>query len=380
MSWAEWAEAKNAKTRTKGRWRKLADFDAIGPRGVLSDGGLLSGGRRVVSFASNDYLGLSAHPKVLAAAHDAIDKWGAGAGASRLVSGSRPVHGDLESLLADWKSSESALVFPTGFAANLGLLSAIAGPQVLICSDELNHASIIDGCRLAKSLGALVEVYPHCDVDAVSKLLASATGRAVVVTDAVFSMDGDLAPVNELAQACSQHDALLVIDEAHSVLGPHFDDFPCEALRVGTLSKTLGSQGGFIAGKRLMTDMLVNRSRSFIYTTALAPASAAAARAALEVLRSAEGEQLLGRLRGHVAHFSGTRSVPSPIVPVVVGGEQEALAASAALLGEGLLVPAIRPPTVPLGTSRLRVTLSAAHTDQEVLQLVNALERFGFQP
>jgi 8-amino-7-oxononanoate synthase len=374
VSWAEWAEAKNAKTRAKDRWRKLADFDAMGPRGLLSDG------RRVVSFASNDYLGLSAHPKVLAAAHDAIDRWGAGAGASRLVSGSRPVHGDLEALLADWKSSGSALVFPTGFAANLGLLSAIAGPQVLICSDELNHASIIDGCRLAKSLGALVEVYPHCDVDAVSKLLASATGRAVVVTDAVFSMDGDHAPVNELAQVCSQHDALLVIDEAHSVLGPHFDDFPCETLRVGTLSKTLGSQGGFVAGKRLMTDMLVNRSRSFIYTTALAPASAAAARAALEVLRSDEGEQLLGRLRGHVAHFSGTGSVPSPIVPVVVGGEQEALAASAALLGEGLLVPAIRPPTVPLGTSRLRVTLSAAHTDQEVLQLVNALERLGFQP
>jgi 8-amino-7-oxononanoate synthase len=364
VSWAEWAEAKNAKTRTKGRWRKLADFDAIGPRGLLSDG------RRVVSFASNDYLGLSEHPKVLAAAHDAIDRWGAGAGASRLVSGSRPVHSGLEALLADWKSSESALVFPTGFAANLGLLSAIAGPQVLICSDELNHASIIDGCRMAKNLGAVVEVYPHCDVDAVSKLLASATGRAVVVTDAVFSMDGDAAPVNELAQACSQHDALLVIDEAHSVLGPHFDDFPCETLRVGTLSKTLGSQGGFVAGKRLMTDMLVNRS----------PASAAAARAALEVLRSEEGEQLLGRLRGYVAHFGCTGTVPSPIVPVVVGGEQEALAASAALLEEGLFVPAIRPPSVPPGTSRLRVTLSAAHTDQEVLQLMNALERLGFKP
>jgi 8-amino-7-oxononanoate synthase len=374
VSWAEWAEAKNAKTRTKGRWRKLADFDAIGPRGLLSDG------RRVVSFASNDYLGLSEHPKVLAAAHDAIDRWGAGAGASRLVSGSRPVHSGLEALLADWKSSESALVFPTGFAANLGLLSAIAGPQVLICSDELNHASIIDGCRMAKNLGAVVEVYPHCDVDAVSKLLASATGRAVVVTDAVFSMDGDAAPVNELAQACSQHDALLVIDEAHSVLGPHFDDFPCETLRVGTLSKTLGSQGGFVAGKRLMTDMLVNRSRSFIFTTALAPASAAAARAALEVLRSEEGEQLLGRLRGYVAHFGCTGTVPSPIVPVVVGGEQEALAASAALLEEGLFVPAIRPPSVPPGTSRLRVTLSAAHTDQEVLQLMNALERLGFKP
>lgn len=378
MSWAEWAEAKNAKAGAKGRWRKLADFDAIGPRGRLNDG------RLVVSFASNDYLGLSAHPAVLAAAHDAIDRWGAGAGASRLVSGSRPVHSELEAALADWKSSETALVFPTGFAANLGVLSAIAGPQVLICSDELNHASIIDGCRLAKNLGAVVEVYPHCDVDAVSKLLSSATGRAVVVTDAVFSMDGDLAPLNELAQACSEHDALLVIDEAHSVLGPHFSDLPCEVLRVGTLSKTLGSQGGFVAGKRFMTEMLVNRSRSFIFTTALAPANAAAANAALEVLRSKEGEQLLGRLAGHVACFTGTGTagigpVLSPIVPVLVGGEQEALAASAALLEEGLFVPAIRPPTVPPGTSRLRVTLSAAQSNQEVLQLLSALERLGLR-
>jgi 8-amino-7-oxononanoate synthase len=385
VNWAEWAEAKNAKTRAKGRWRTLTDFDALGPHGVLSDrgplndGGVLNDGRRVVSFASNDYLGLSEHPMVLAAAHAAIDKWGAGAGASRLVSGSRPVHSELEAALADWKSSETALVFPTGFAANLGVLSAIAGPQVLICSDELNHASIIDGCRLAKNLGAVVEVYPHRDVDAVAKLLSSASGRAVVVTDAVFSMDGDVAPVNELAQACSLHDALLVIDEAHSVLGPHFDDFPCETLRVGTLSKTLGSQGGFVAGKRFMTEMLVNRSRSFIFTTALAPANAATARAALKVLRSEEGEQLLARLRGYVTQLGGTGTVPSPIVPVVVGGEQEALAASAALLEEGLLVPAIRPPTVPPGTSRLRVTLSAAHTDLEVLLLVSTLERLGLR-
>lgn len=375
MSWAEWAEGKNAKTRAKGRWRKLAGFDAIGPRGRLDDGST------VVSFASNDYLGLSEHPAVLAAAHDAIDRWGAGAGASRLVSGTRPVHSELEAALADWKSSETALVFPTGFATNLGVLSAIAAPQVLICSDELNHASIIDGCRLAKNLGAVIEVYPHCDVDAVSKLLSSASGRAVVVTDAVFSMDGDVAPLNELAHACSQHDALLVIDEAHSVLGPHFADFPCEVLRVGTLSKTLGSQGGFVAGKRLMTEMLLNRSRSFIFTTALAPANAAAANAALEVLRSQEGEQLLGRLAGHVARFTGPGTGPalSPIVPVVVGGEQEALAASAALLEEGLFVPAIRPPTVPPGTSRLRVTLSAAHSDQEVLQLLSALKRLGLR-
>jgi len=379
VTWAEWAEAKNAKTRAKGRWRTLADFDAIGPRGFLSDGGRRNDGSTVVSFASNDYLGLSAHPAVLAAAHDAIDKWGAGAGASRLVSGTRPVHSELEAALADWKSSEAALVFPTGYTANVGVLSAIAGPQVLICSDELNHASIIDGCRLAKSLGAVVEVYPHCDVDAVSKLLSSASGRAVVVTDAVFSMDGDVAPLDELARACSQHDALLVVDEAHSVLGPHFADFPCDALRVGTLSKTLGSQGGFVAGRRLMTEMLVNRSRSFIFTTALAPSNAAAAKAALEVLRSPEGEQLLARLAGHVARFTGTGPVLSPIVPVVVGGEQEVIAASGALMEEGLFVPAIRPPTVPPGTSRLRVTLSAAHSDQEVLQLLSALEGLGLR-
>jgi 8-amino-7-oxononanoate synthase len=374
VNWAEWAEGKNAKAKAKGRWRKLADFDAIGPRGLLDDG------RRVVSFASNDYLGLSAHPIVLAAAHEAIDRWGAGAGASRLVSGTRPVHSELEAALASWKSSETALVFPTGFAANLGVLSAIAGPQVLICSDELNHASIIDGCRLAKNLGAVVEFYPHRDVDAVAKLLSCASGRVVVVTDAVFSMDGDVAPLSDLAQACGQHDALLVVDEAHSVLGPHFADLPCEVMRVGTLSKTLGSQGGFVAGEPLMTEMLLNRSRSFIFTTALAPACAAAARAALEVLRSQEGERLLGRLSSHIARFAASATVLSPIVPVVVGGERETLAASAALLEEGLLVPAIRPPTVPPGTSRLRVTLSAAHTDQEVLALLNALERLGLGP
>lgn len=373
MSWAEWAEAKNANAQAKGRWRTLADFDATGPRGRLSDG------RTVVAFASNDYLGLSAHPKVLAAAHDAIDRWGTGAGASRLVSGSRPVHSELEALLADWKCQEAALVFPTGFAANLGVLSALAGPQVLICSDELNHASIIDGCRLAKTLGAVVEVYPHADAGAVSKLLASASGRAIVVTDAVFSMDGDSAPMSELTEVCGQHGAILVIDEAHSVLGPHFGELPCETLRVGTLSKTLGSQGGFVAGRRLMTEMLVNRCRSFIFTTALAPSSAAAAKAALEVLRSQEGEQLLARLRGHAARLGHAGEVPSPIVPVVVGEEEEALAASSALLEDGLFVPAIRPPTVPPGTSRLRVTLSAAHTDQEVGRLVSALERLGLR-
>ena len=364
---------ENAKARAKDRWRETHDFDAFGPRGAVD-------GVRVVSFASNDYLGLSSHPKVLAAAHQAIDRWGAGSTASRLVSGSRPVHTQLEQALADWKSAEAAIVFPTGYSANLGTLSALAGPQVLICSDEHNHASIIDGCRLAGALGARVELFPHADAGAVRGLLGSWTGRAVVVTDAVFSMDGDAAPVEELAQACADHDALLVLDEAHSVLAPHVGPLACEVLRVGTLSKALGSLGGFVAGARVMTEMLVNRGRPFIFTTALAPANAAAAQAALEVTRSAEGAALVQRLEGYADRFRRPERARSPIVPVVVGTERAALEASAALLDQGLFVPAIRPPTVPPGRSRLRVSLSAAHTDEEVELLAHALGRHRLWP
>jgi 8-amino-7-oxononanoate synthase len=341
---------------------------------------VLSDGRRVVCFASNDYLGLSSHPDVLAAAHEAIDRWGAGAGASRLVSGSRPVHAELEHELADWKSTEAALVFPTGYAANLSVLSALAGPQVLVCSDEHNHASIIDGCRLARDLGARVEFFPHGAVAAVSDLLSSWEGRAMVVTDTVFSMDGDTAPVGELAEVCAGHDALLVLDEAHAVLGPHVGALPCEVLRVGTLSKTLGSLGGFVAGPRVMTELLVNRGRTFIFTTALAPADAAAAKAALELLRSAEGTALVERLARHTERLGRPGTVASPIVPIVVGQERAALEASAALLREGFFVPAIRPPTVAPGRSRLRVTLSAAHTDEEVGRLAQTLGRLGLWP
>jgi 8-amino-7-oxononanoate synthase len=372
-TWPEWAEQKNAKARAKGRWRQLRTFDGSGPRGVLGDG------QEVVAFASNDYLGLSAHPLVVAAAHEALERWGAGAGAARLVSGTRPVHAELEEALAHWKGAEAAVVFPSGYSANVGVLSALAGPGVLICSDTLNHASIIDGCRLARSLGAQVEIYPHVDAAAVSRLLASSQGRAVVVTDSVFSMDGDVAPLADLARACAEHGALLVLDEAHGVLAPHVGELACEVLRVGTLSKALGSQGGFVAASRSMVDMLVNRCRPFIFTTALAPASAAAALAALRVLGSAEGAGLLARLACHVRSIDPQQR-PSPIVPIVVGAEDAALAASAALLGEGLFVPAIRPPSVPPGTSRLRIALSAAHSDEEVARLAAALARLGLAP
>jgi 8-amino-7-oxononanoate synthase len=333
-----------------------------------------------VSYSSNDYLGLSVHPKVLAAAHEALERWGASATASRLIGGSRPVHRELEAELASWKRTEAALIFPSGFATNLGVLSALAGPGVLICGDALNHASIVDGCRLAGALGSEVATYPHRDAVAAEGLLRSWAGRAIVVTDTVFSMDGDSAPLSRLAEACTNHGALLVLDEAHAVLGPHPVELPCPVLRVGTLSKMLGSQGGFVAGPKDIVDLLVNRCRPFIYTTGLAPASAAAALAALRILLSDEGEYLVSRLRQHAARVAPSREEPSPIVAVVTGSEASAIRASAELLQRGLYVPAIRPPTVPPRSSRLRVSLSAAHSEEDIARLTSAMADLGMAP
>lgn len=360
-SWAAWAAGENAGIRAAGRWRAPRVFDAAGPSGRLA-------GRDVVSFASNDYLGLTRHPAVVAAAHEALDRWGTGAGAARLIVGTRPVHADLEAALAEWKGEEAAAVFPTGFAANLGVVTTFAARGGRVLSDALNHASIIDGCRLAK---ATVDVYAHGDAEQCAKLLAASPGPAVVVTDLVFSMDGDVAPVDALAAACRAHGALLVLDEAHAVLGPHAEP-DCEYLRVGTLSKTLGALGGFVAGSRALVDLVVNRARSYIFTTALAPADAAAALAAVGVVRSSDGDRLVARLRDAVERLRPGH--PSPILPVVVGAEADAVAAADALLDRGVLVPAIRPPTVPAGTSRLRVALSAAHTDAQLDQLAAALD------
>ena len=363
--WSRWVAEQCERIVNAGQWRWTRDLDAAGPAGSLVEDGA---SRPVISFASNDYLGLTQHPAVVAAAHAALDRWGAGSGAARLIVGSRPVHSELERELASWKGTERALVFPTGFAANLGVLSTLASPDVLVCSDELNHASIIDGCRLGRGD---VHVYPHRDVDAVDRLLAG-TGRAIVVSDTVFSMDGDVAPVDGLIDVCTRHGALLVLDEAHAVLGPEVRiPTGADILRVGTLSKTLGALGGFVAGPAPFIDLLVNRARPFIFTTASTPADSAAALAALRVVRSPSGASLRATLRRHVERIAPGH--PSPIIPVVVGDERRALAASAALLERGLLVPAIRPPTVAPGTSRLRVALSAAHTDDQVALLADAL-------
>jgi 8-amino-7-oxononanoate synthase len=357
--WREWAAHETGRITRAGQWRAPRSFDPADPHSL-------------VSFASNDYLGLTQHPAVRDAAHAAIDRWGTGAGAARLIVGSRPVHHELEAELAAWKGTEAAVLFTTGFAANLGVLGTFAGPDTLVCSDELNHASLIDGRRLA---GAPLAVYRHADAAHVDELLrVSNAPRAIVVSETVFSMDGDLAPVDKLAEVCAHHGALLVLDEAHAVLGPELDETTLagiDHLRVGTLSKTLGALGGFVAGRSEFTDLLVNRARTYIFTTASTPADSAAALAALRVVRSAEGDALRARLRANVDRLRPGH--PSPIVPVICGSEERALAAADELAARGLLVTAIRPPTVPPGTSRLRVALSAVHTPDQVDQLATAL-------
>ncbi|HUQ62294.1 MAG TPA: aminotransferase class I/II-fold pyridoxal phosphate-dependent enzyme [Acidimicrobiales bacterium] len=356
-SWTDWAAEESRSIRTAGQWREIRDFEPGGP---------------VVSFASNDYLGLTRHRAVVAAAHEALGRWGAGAGAARLVVGSRAVHSELERALAGWKQEEAALLFPTGYSANLGVLTTVAGRGARILSDQYNHASIVDACRLS---AAQVSVYRHADTDHVCQLLNESDAPTVVVTDTVFSMGGDVAPVDALAELCAASGALLVVDEAHAVVGPDPVLDGIEHLRVGTLSKFLGSLGGFVAGAQPLIDLVVNRARPFIFTTAPTPADAAAALAALTVLRSPEGERLKTRLREHVDRVAPGH--PSPIIPVILRDENEAMRAAATLYERGLLVPAIRPPTVPSGTSRLRVTLSAVHTDEQVDQLVVALSDLG---
>jgi len=370
-TWSTWVDARCIDIDESGRWRSLRSFDAAGPTGRLIDA---SGtpGRPVVSFASNDYLGLTQHPTVKAAAIAAVERWGAGSGSARLVVGSRPVHHDLEAALAEWRQTESALLFPTGFAANLSVLATFGGPGVRVISDELNHASIIDGTRLAR---ADVAIYRHGDAEHLAALLdaarADGVARTIIVSDTVFSMDGDVAPLDEIVDLARRHGSLLVLDEAHAVLGPAPDLAGIDAVRVGTLSKALGSLGGFVAAPRRFVDLLINVARPFIFTTASTPADTAAALAAVGIDASAEGDALRNRLRAHIERIAPGH--PSPVIPVVVGDERAAVALSAALLDRGLLVPAIRPPTVPAGASRLRIALSAAHASDQIEALASAL-------
>jgi len=374
-SWSSSAAAAGAAVRAEAQWREIRSLSGGSPWTRLPDG------RSVVQFASNDYLGLSRHPAVVAASVAAATESGTGSGASRLVVGSRPVHDELESALAVWKHAETALLFSSGYAANVGVLTSLArlgdrtGHPVAIVSDELNHASIIDGARLAR---VPVGVFPHAEVDAAAAAVARHRDdgrRSVIVTDSVFSMDGDVAPLIALADLAAATGSLLVVDDAHAVFaGDGVDvlaDHEAEVLTVGTLSKTLGSLGGFVAGPVALVDWFRNTARSFIFSTATPPSVAAAALAALSIVQSSEGAALVGRLRANVDRL--VPGHPSAVVPVVLGDERRALDVSAGLLDVGLLVPAIRPPTVAPGASRLRIAVSAAHSTDDVVRLVDAL-------
>lgn len=367
--WTEWVRAELQSIREADRWRATVAFDGDSVEGRIAD-------REFISFASNDYLGLSSHPAVREAAMQAIARWGSGSGASRLITGTRSLHHELEHALAHWQRTERALLFSTGYAANLGVLQVFGGADATIFSDALNHASIIDGCRLSKSRAV---VYRHNDLDHLAELLAVApkAARRIVVTEAIFSMDGDAAPLAQLAGLCAQHGALLIVDEAHAALGTsHLSQLGlADYLCVGTLSKTLGALGGWVAGPAPLIDLLVNRARTFIFTTAPAPAQVAAALAALEIYEGPEGEMLRRRLRAHVQRLRPGH--PSAVIPYILGSNSAALAAARRLFELGLYVPAIRPPTVAPGTARLRVALSAAHTDAMMDRLCDALAEVG---
>jgi 8-amino-7-oxononanoate synthase len=339
-------------------------------------------GEPVIDLAGNDYLGLSRDVRVVDAAAAALRTWGAGSTGSRLVTGSTTLHAELEAALAAHGGAERALVFSSGYLANLGAVTALVGPGDVVISDANNHASIIDACRLAR---AEVVVVPHADVDAVDTALAAAGDRRVlVVTDAVFSVDGDVAPVAELHAAVRRHGALLLIDEAHAlgVVGRHGAGVTdalglggeSDVLRTITLSKALGSQGGAVLAHTTVIDHLIDAARTFIFDTALAPAAAGAALAAVTVLRN-DGD-LPARVRARAAELAALAGRPMPdaaVIAVPLGAPEAALAAAAHCAAHGVRVGCFRPPTVPDGVSRLRLTARADLTDDEMATVTDAL-------
>jgi len=347
------------------------------------------GDKDCVLFCTNNYLGLADHPKVLERSQRALLRYGAGAQASRLVSGHFPIHMQLEEITANFKGFEACLAFPTGYMANLAAVSAMVGEEDAVLCDRLNHASLIDACRASK---AKLIVYEHLNLQDLEEQLKKATKyrRRLIVTDALFSMDGDLVPLKKLMVLAHDQGAMVLVDDAHGtgVLGPegqgithHFPlDHQPDAV-VGTYSKALGSVGGFVCGSKLFIEYLVNKARTFIYTTGLPPAACGAALGALEVLH--EEPKRVERLWENGKKVrEGLRKLgydiprgAGPILPVVVGENEEAVKMSDKLLEEGFLVVAIRPPTVPKGTARLRLSISSAHSDADIEKLLDAFKK-----
>ena len=372
-----------------------ADLAALDARGLKRQRRLLQSpqsahvlvdGRAAVAFCSNDYLGLAADPRLVAAACEGAQRCGVGAGASHLILGHAASHHELEVALADFVALPSALLFSTGYMANIGIVTALAGRNDAVFADKLNHASLNDAVLLSR---ADFKRYAHGDLAALERLLAvSKARRKLVVVDAVFSMDGDIAPVPQLLQLCERYDAWLMLDDAHGfgVLGAtgggvlqHFGVTSPRIIYMATLGKAAGVAGAFVAGNPDLIETLVQSARTYIYTTATPPLLAHALLASLDIIGSEQGRRdLLARL---IAQFKvGVAGLRWPLMPsdtaiqpLVIGGNAEVLRVSAALAARGVLVPAIRPPTVPAGSARLRISLSAAHTQADVAQLVEAL-------
>jgi len=372
----EFATAKLGELERRSLRRVLADTTRV--TGIWA----LRNGRRLLSFCCNDYLNLTHHPAIKEAAIQALRIYGVGAGASRLVTGNHPLFAELEARLARWKETEAATVFGSGYLANIGIIPTLVDDDDLVLIDELSHACLWAGARLS---GATVISFRHADVDHLETLLAERRrqhARALIATDGVFSMDGDLAPLPALAAAAQQHDAWLMSDDAHGLgvvgsgRGSNFvhagkADIP---LQMGTLSKALGAYGGYLCASTAVSDLIRNRARSLIYSTGLPPPIAAAAIAALDLIEREPAYAAMPLAKAKA--FARAASLPepaSPIVPVVLGEAEAALAASRLLEDHGFLVTAIRPPTVPAGTARLRLTFTAQHPDAEIERLAKVV-------
>jgi 8-amino-7-oxononanoate synthase len=368
-----------------GLYRRLKALGSqTGPR-VMVDG------RELLLLASNDYLGYSSHPAIKQAAQTALQTWGAGSGASRLISGNAPIFRDLENKIAQLKATEDALVFSTGYMANIGLLTAVAEKGDVIFSDALNHASIIDGCRLSR---AQVEIFPHRDTDALEARLKKSRQfrRRFIITDGVFSMDGDLAPLPRLVELAGAYSAQLIVDDAHGtgVLGnrgggtaEHFGLEGRIDIIMGTMGKALGCFGAFVAGSCELREYLINRARSFIFTTALPPAVIAGALEAIGLIAQEPGKRQA--LWDNASFFrKGLQDIgfnilesTTQIIPLLVGDSHSAVRLAHDLMEEGLFIQAIRPPTVPEGAARLRITLMATHTREDLSRALEILKKAG---
>ena len=376
-------EIKNLETRHLRRQLRIAESP--------SDTTITIKGRRCISMASNNYLGLANHPAVNRAAIEAIEQWGVGAGAARLMSGSMTPHHQLEQDLAQFKQVEATLTFGTGYTTNLGLIPALIDRDGLILADRYCHASLIEACRLAK---ATLRVFHHNDVEHLEKLLKKREKArlTLVVTEGVFSMDGDLAPLPDVLTLCRQHEATLLIDDAHGtgVMGKngrgtieHFGLNPQDLIQMGTLSKAIGTSGGYVAGTASLREYLINTSKAFIYTTAQPPAIAAGASTAIRIIQNepARRERLRNNRNALHAALTGLgfqlTDSQSPILPIIVKSPERALEMSQALYEAGVYVPAIRPPTVPKHSSRLRLTVSSEHTQEQLETVVRSLEKAG---